>query len=121
LDELHVRIVPLERPPDDVKSEFELSQWAMIRRMKTPSAHSVGHPLTIDLATYEVDGGRRTDVTELLRRSVKDNRVRLKVNNATMGADPQRGAPKELRVLYSHDGKKWKVVVPEDGELKFPE
>jgi hypothetical protein len=121
LVELHERVVPVEHPPDDARTLGDLTHWALLKRLNTPSAHSVGHPLTIDLASYGVDAGRQMDVTELVRRSVKDNTVRLAVNNATMGADPQWGARKQLRVLYVCDGVKRQVTVPEDGELKLPE
>jgi len=120
-DEVHARIVSIEPPPKDLKTEAEMVHWAITKRLLTPSAHNVGHPLTIHSAVYEVDGGKKNDVTELVRSSVKDNRVRMQVNNETMGGDPHHGVKKQLRVSYGCDGVTREAKVREGGELKIPE
>jgi hypothetical protein len=119
--ELHERLIPVEKPPSDVKTDFEMSRWAITKALNSPSAHKVGHPFTIYEATYGVDGGPQIDVKKVLERNINDNRIRMKVTNETMGRDPLWGVPKQLRVRYSYDGFSREETVAEGGEVKIPD
>lgn len=119
LDDVNQR-VPVGKPPDDVTPDG-YTKWALMKMLERPQAYRVGQPLAIHNATYGVDGGPNTDVTNILRRAIKDNRISLKVNNKTMGRDPANGIPKQLRVRYSYGDQTRDVMLDENEQLRIPE
>jgi hypothetical protein len=60
------------------------------------------------------------NVTEALRSRIDDGRLYLRVDNYSMGSDPLPGARKWLRILYSYEGERRNVTVPEKTELQLP-
>ena len=64
--------------------------------------------------------GHFVDVTELLRSMKQDGGLYVRVDNRTMGGDPDHEVRKVLRVLYWYDGERRQIVVPEHGELRLP-
>jgi hypothetical protein len=110
----------LRRPPSGVPPEGNLHRQALVELLNSPAAHSVGHPLRIDEATYGAHG-MHIDVKEVLEAAITDNHIRLTVTNTTMGRDPEYGVEKQLHVRYSCGGTTRDVTVPEGQELRIPE
>jgi hypothetical protein len=54
------------------------------------------------------------DVTARLAADVKNDRLRIVADNATMGGDPASGSFKWTRVVYAYKGVVKEVTVPED-------
>lgn len=121
LEHLHERLVSIESPPAGLKTQEQLSRWALIKLLDAPSAHSVGHPLQIHAATYGIDGGPQIDVKLLLEKNIEDNRLQMKITNETMGRDPLRGHPKQLRLRYAYGEHVRELTLNEDDEMKIPE
>ncbi len=78
-----------------------------------------GQGLGIERARYGV-GNRWLDVTQLLRDSVRDNTVRLQVNNASFGSDPAPANEKVLEVEYTYRGQRQNITVRENQYLELP-
>jgi alpha-L-rhamnosidase len=76
--------------------------------------------LVVRHAVYEADGGT-SDVTGLVAGMVKDNRLRVLVNNDVLGTDPAVNQVKRLRVDYELDGKPFSKIVDEKLTLVIPE
>ncbi|MGB7728886.1 MAG: DUF3395 domain-containing protein [Candidatus Acidiferrum sp.] len=65
-------------------------------------------------------GGMGNDVTRRLQRMIQNNTLDVKVTNANMGGDPNKGADKSLKVDYSFRGQRKQVVVNEGSRLRLP-
>jgi alpha-L-rhamnosidase len=86
-----------------------------------PAAPAAG-TLVIRWAIYEaVETGGVADVTAALAGHVKENRLRVEVNNRTLGIDPAHNAAKRLRVDYELDGKPFTKELNENQSLVIPE
>ena len=72
------------------------------------------------LRAYYGAEGQFVNVTEALRSRIDDGRLYLRVDNYSMGSDPRPGARKWLRILYSYEGERRSVTVPEKSELQLP-
>jgi alpha-L-rhamnosidase len=78
--------------------------------------------LVIRRATYAaVEGGGTMDATEVLASRVRDNRLNLPVNNATLGLDPAPNKVKRLRVEYELGGVPLSKEINENQSLVLPE
>jgi len=78
--------------------------------------------LVIRRATYEaVESHGVADVTQALARQVKGNRLRLQVDNKTLGVDPAQNIVKRLRVEYEFQGKSFTKEIDEHQTLVLPE
>jgi len=75
--------------------------------------------LVIERASYG-DGRRWSDVTERVRSMARGGRLDMRVENETFGFDPTPGRSKSLIVVYSVDGVRQEVRVPERGRLSLP-
>jgi hypothetical protein len=64
--------------------------------------------------------GLGNDVTHRLQKMIKNNALDIKVNNITMGGDPNKGADKTLKVDYTYRGQRKQVVVKEGDRLTLP-
>lgn len=87
------------------------------------SAIEPSEQLIIHSATYG-KGDKTVNVSDVLRPRVSAGRLQITVSNelvAELGGDPVKGIQKELRVVYSHAGKKHTVVVPENRPLTLPQ
>lgn len=63
---------------------------------------------------------RFVDVRRLLQSRVQNDRLDLKVTNASMGGDPIRGASKTLRINYEWAGRTYDVVARENQRVSIP-
>jgi len=71
------------------------------------------------LRAYYGAEGQFINVTEALRSRIDDGRLYLRVDNYNMGSDPLPGARKWLRILYSYEGERRNVTVPEKSALQL--
>jgi len=97
------------------------SDWSA--RWITPEApaETGAASLVIRRATYEaVDGSPAADVTAVLKNHVEQGRLKIEVNNTTMGVDPAYDTVKRLRVEYEQDGQSFKKIVAENQTLSLP-
>lgn len=63
---------------------------------------------------------RFADVRQRLQSRVQNDRLELKVTNASMGGDPIRGASKTLRINYGWAGRAYEVVAKENQRVSIP-
>ena len=63
---------------------------------------------------------RTVDVTPNVSAYVRGQQLRMRVNNDTMGGDPERGATKVLRIQYSFNGQVDTIEVNEENDLELP-
>jgi hypothetical protein len=66
------------------------------------------------------DGRRSREVTDRLRSMVRNGRLDIPVENDTFGFDPAPGRSKTLVVVYSVNGVRQEVRVPERERLSLP-
>ena len=94
------------------------AKWIKSEASDTPSTE----PLVIKHATYEaIENNSTADVTETVAHQVKDNHLRLLVNNTTMGVDPAYLKVKRLHVEYELGGKTFSRILDEQQTLVIPE
>jgi DnaJ-like protein len=60
------------------------------------------------------------EVTNNLRSQIQNNTLNVKVNNKNMGADPNVGADKSVKVEYTYQGRTSTKVVKEGDRLQLP-
>ena len=92
-------------------------------------SHPPDHPFILPNKMYELIileasyGAKNVwrDVTDTLRASVKDNKLRLKVSNSKFGGDPNEGERKSLKVVYSYNGITYSKEIDEDEYFQVPE
>jgi hypothetical protein len=72
------------------------------------------------MRAYYGGEGHFANVTERLRHMIDDGRLYMRVDNRSLGLDPDPYVRKVLRVLYWYDGERRNIVVPEKGELRLP-
>ncbi len=88
--------------------------------------YNVGPPVNApvgDLQIISAFYGSRNhsvDVGRAVAAYVDGGQVRMRINNDTMGVDPDRGAEKFLRVEYAFNGQRDTVQVSEDRDLVLP-
>jgi hypothetical protein len=75
--------------------------------------------LVINRALYGA-GKKMHDITAPLNAEVRDGRLRLTVENGSMGGDPARNKPKTLRVWYTFNGRQFQVTLNENDTLDLP-
>jgi hypothetical protein len=73
----------------------------------------------IETARYG-DGRRVRDVTDRVRSMVRDGRLDIPVENRALGGDPAPGRAKSLVLVYSVNGRRQEVRVPENERLSLP-
>jgi alpha-L-rhamnosidase len=96
--------------------------WSARWIAPAPPAVASNLTLVIRRATYEaVAEGRAADVTSALKSQVQQGRLKLVVNNKTMGGDPAYNVVKRLRVEYDYGGQSFKKEVDENQTLRLPE
>jgi hypothetical protein len=101
--------------------EFRYPEYAHVNLVLDPERGYEYHDRELHIMRAFYGGaGHFADVTETLRRETRDGRVIIRVENSTMGGDPDPSVHKVLRVLYWHDGQRRQKVVPEHGELGLP-
>jgi hypothetical protein len=75
--------------------------------------------LRITRALYGA-GKHMVDVTAQLNAQIREGRLRIPVNNDTMGGDPYRNRVKNLTVRYTVDGHPKQVTLNEGDFLQLP-
>jgi hypothetical protein len=87
--------------------------------VSTTLVHAQMGQLQILKAVYGKNG-LGNDVTRRLQGMIQNNTLDVKVTNANMGGDPNKGADKSLKVDYSFRGQRKQVVVNEGSRLRLP-
>ena len=67
--------------------------------------------------------GRRSaqaDVTDRVRKMIRDNSLDFRVNSDTLGRDPSPGGDNELMLTSTYLGTEHTVVVKEGGRCRVP-
>lgn len=77
------------------------------------------HDLVINRAIYGA-GNRQNDITAPLNAEIRDGRLRLPVENGSMGGDPARNQPKVLQVWFTYNGRQDMVTLNEHSYLELP-
>ena len=75
--------------------------------------------LRIMRAQYGADF-RYVDVTDRLNSLIQGDRLRLRINNNSMGGDPAIDRHKELTVIYIFNGQQFRTTVNEGDTLNLP-
>jgi alpha-L-rhamnosidase len=95
------------------------ADWSAKWITPVPPAKSSTGPLIIRHAIYEADG-RAADVTSALARHLDHDRLKIVVNNKTLGLDPAYNVIKRLRVDYEYGGRSLSKEVTENQTLVLP-
>jgi hypothetical protein len=90
-----------------------------IRKAQAESSPLQSDELLIVSATYGLEE-KMNDVKEIITSYIKDNSLKLLVNNETMGGDPYEGKVKNLNIKYQSEGKIHEKSVEEYKELVLP-
>jgi hypothetical protein len=115
--ELFIRV----RHWDGNTEEFRFPEYAHVNLVLDPERGYEWHERGFHIMRAFYGGaGHFVDVTELLRSMKQDGRLHVRVDNRSMGGDPDHEVRKVLRVLYWQDGERRQIVVPEHGELRLP-
>lgn len=115
--ELFIRI----RHWDGATEEFRFREYDQVNLVLDPERGYEWHDRGFHIMRAFYGGaGHFMEVTELLRSMKQDGRLYVRVDNRSMGGDPDHEVRKVLRVLYWADGERRQVVVPEHGELRLP-
>lgn len=88
--------------------------------LKYPASFVRGVPLTIYFATYGTDSKTR-NVTAIIKEKVKDGRLRLAVENDSLGGDPHKNVHKQLILECEWGGVHYRVAFPEHSMMTFPQ
>ncbi len=100
---------------------LQAADWSAKWISAPPPAEPANANLTINRATYQtIANGASTDVTATVRQQIKQNHLKLTVDNKTMGVDPAFNVVKQLRVEYVYAGKTNEVIVEEHQALVLP-
>jgi len=84
-------------------------------------ADNTENSLVIRRASYEVVAeGRGVDVTTFLNDHIEHGRLKIVVNNQTLGVDPATNSVKRLRVEYEYRGQAMTNEVDENQTLMLP-
>ena len=115
--ELFIRIRHWDRQVE----EFRFPEYAHVNLILDPERGYEWHDRGLHIIRAFYGGaGHFMDVTELLRSLKREGQVYARVDNRSMGGDPDPAVRKVLRVLYFFDGERRQAVVPEHGELRLP-
>jgi hypothetical protein len=101
--------------------EFRFSEYSHVNLEVDPERGFEWHDREFHvMRAYYGGEGHFVNVTQLLRSMKHDGQLYVRVDNRTMGGDPDSHVRKVLRVLYWQDGQRRQIVVPEHGELRLP-
>ena len=93
------------------------AQWIAPKPAAVPAGS-----LVIRRATYEaVAEGKMADVTTALNTHIQRDRLRMVVNNRTLGVDPAYNVVKHLHVEYEYCGQPFQKDIDENQTLELPE
>jgi hypothetical protein len=115
--ELFIRI----RHWDGNTEEFRYPEYAHVNLELDPDAGYNWHDRELHIMRAYYGGeGHFVNVTEILRGYKQGNQLFVRIDNHSMGGDPDPRIHKFLRVLYFANGERHQVVVPEHGDLRLP-
>ena len=115
--ELFIRI----RHWDGNVEEFRFPEGAHVSLEVDPDAGFEWHERGLHvMRAYYGGEGAFVNVTERVRSMIQGGRLYIRVDNNSMGGDPDPRVHKSLRVLYWFEGERRNAVVPEHGELRLP-
>ena len=72
------------------------------------------------ISAYYGSRNHYVDVSRAVAAYMNNGQLRMRINNDTMGVDPDRNADKFLRIEYSFNGRRDSVQVGENGDLVLP-
>jgi hypothetical protein len=88
-----------------------------------PGAHAQilagNRKLVIDGAVWGRNG-QGSDVTNRVRRLIRNNSLDFKVNNSNLGGDPNKGTVKTLKISYTYNGRRQNRVYNEGDRCRIP-
>ena len=115
--ELFIRI----RHWDGNVEEFRFPEYAHVNLILDPERGYEWHDRELHIMRAFYGGnGHFVDVTEQVRSMKRDGRVFIRVDNRSMGGDPDPSVHKVLRVLYFVNGERRQIVLPEHADLRLP-
>ena len=117
IKELFIRI----RHWDGGTEEFRFPEYSRVNLELDPERGYEWHDREFHIMRAYYGGeGHFVNVTDLLRSMKQDGRIFVRVDNHSMGGDPDPAVHKVLRVLYWQDGQRRQIVVPEHADLRLP-
>ncbi|HSY18292.1 MAG TPA: family 78 glycoside hydrolase catalytic domain [Candidatus Acidoferrales bacterium] len=97
------------------------ADWSAKWIAPMPANDDTNAILSIHHATYEtVAKGPAIDVTDVLNRQIKEGRLKMVINNQTLGVDPATNVVKRLRVEFEYRGQIISKEVAENQTLMLP-
>ena len=97
------------------------SNWSAHWIVPAPYGQDAQAELIIRHATYEtVAEEHSADVTDILKGKVQQGRLKMVVNNKSLGVDPAFNVVKHLKVEYEYRGQAFKKEVGENQTLMLP-
>ncbi len=90
-----------------------------IKKAQAESSPLQSNKLSIVSAIYGLED-KIKDVKEKIASYIKDNSLKILVNNETMGGDPYEGKVKNLNIKYQFEGETHEKSVEEYKELVLP-
>jgi alpha-L-rhamnosidase len=98
------------------------ADWSAKWILAAPPATPAPELLIIHRATYEaIEGQGSADVTDLLTKLIVKNRLKVTVNNTTLGGDPAPNRVKRLRVDFTLGGSVLAKEIGENQTLALPD
>ena len=97
------------------------ADWSAQWIASAPSSKDTNATLIILHASYEaVAKGQSADVTAVLNAQIRQGRLKMVINNQTLGVDPAYNVAKHLQVEYEYGGRTIKKEVDENQTLTLP-
>lgn len=90
-----------------------------IKKAQAESSSTQPNQLLITSAIYGLEE-KIKDVKEKITSYIKDNSLKILVNNETMGGDPYEGKVKNLNIKYRFKGEQYEKNIEEYKELTLP-
>ena len=91
----------------------------LLATLVATSAAQIQRPLVINRAVYGKEG-KGNDVTTRVRSLVRNGTLDIRVDNDTMGGDPNEHIKKTLKLDYTYRGVRQHIVVNEKDRLRIP-
>jgi len=122
VDKKSLGIDPMIGRKKQLRVEYILNGQPAEKIIPENAAFEAGRPavaadteLKIQSARYEsLDGKQGADVTTLLTGQIRDNQLKIKVDNKTLGGDPALNQKKQLRVKYTLNGRPVENIAAEN-------
>jgi len=106
------------------QSQVSVKEGATLTLPQAGAAAAAATPAPVALSVVSARYGgdnRYVDVRERLQAMVRDKRLALKADNATMGSDPAAGKDKSLEIVYKWSGAYYSATLREGRSATYPE